>query len=194
MVFALRGYLSKKDLRKDLEIDKAYELTEGKISYRDTNMQVTAIRLLVEMKLKQKIIVRMLQRIFPNTNVEELLQDTYCINPELAIKKNGKGHTISETVNILISELGYEFTQDNIEKLLNRINELDVDDLLDIYQNGTKSEKTLQLLIKTRNNNERIDTYKDVNKEVRYFVEAIIEGYDWRKIGRGLTKMKKEGN
>ena len=60
-------------LRDELTIDKALEMTNGEISYRDTNMQIIAIRALSEMILNKRKIVSILQEKFPNINVNELL-------------------------------------------------------------------------------------------------------------------------
>ena len=47
-------YSAHNDLKNDLTIDRAYEITNGQISYRDTNMQQIAIRSLAEMTLNKR--------------------------------------------------------------------------------------------------------------------------------------------
>lgn len=190
--FLTRDYSSKQELRKDLSIDKAFELTGGRIGYNETNMQLMAIRSLAEMLLKKKALVEILKKVLPEEkNIERILDNTYCINPELVIKQNGRGHQLSKTVNLLISEYGYDLSQEDTRILLENVSRLNAEQLLEIYNQGIEAEEINKLLIKTRTEEERIQVRKDKDNRTKYFTEAIIEGYNWTKT-RTLTKAEKD--
>ena len=92
-------YSKHNDLKSDLTIDRAYEITNGQISYRDTNMQQIAIRSLAEMTLNKRKIIELLKEKLPNTDIEELLSGTYCINQEMVTKQNNRGNQIGRNIN-----------------------------------------------------------------------------------------------
>ena len=54
-------YSAHNSLKNDLTIDKAFEITGGQISYRDTNMQMIAMRSVAEMTLNKRKIIELLQ-------------------------------------------------------------------------------------------------------------------------------------
>ncbi len=189
--FLSKEYKTKEELRKSIDLEKAYKMHNGAISYSDINMQATAICLLVEMTLKKKAICEILKKIFPEEkNIEKVLENTYCIHPELAIKQNGRGYQLSNTVNLLISEYGYDFGRKNTKELLNRINQLNDNELLDIYGKGIKSKILGTLLINTNEHKQPKNEEGQRLFKKRYMVQGVIEGYDWRKT-RKLTKTEK---
>ena len=190
--FLIQDYSSKQELRKDLSINKAFELTGGRIGYNETNMQLMAIRSLSEMLLKKKALVEILKKALPEEkNIETILDNTYCINPELVIKQNGRGHQLSNTVNLLISEYGYDLSQEDTRVLLENVSSLNIEQLLEIYNKGIDTEGIEKLLISTKSKEQRIQMQKNNDDITKYMVEAIIEGYDWRKTRR-LTKQEKD--
>lgn len=190
--FLIRDYSSKQKLRKDLNIDKAYELTRGRIGYNETNMQLVAIRSLAEMLLKKKALVEILKKVLPEEkDIERILENTYCINPELVIKQNGRGHQLSSTVNLLISEYGYDLKQEDTRILLENVSRLTQEQLLEIYNQGIETEGISKLLVQTRTEDDRIQARKGIDNKTKYFTEAIIEGYNWKKT-RALTKTEKD--
>lgn len=189
--FLIQDYSSKQALRKDLSIDSAFKLTKGKIGYNETNMQLMAIRSLSEMLLKKKAIIEILKKALPEEkDLDTTLDKTYCINPELVIKQNGRGHQLSNTVNLLISEYGYDLSQENTKTLLESVSKLSTEQLLEIYNNGINAKGIEKLLVQTREKEQRIQLQKGKDNNTKYIVEAIIEGYDWRKT-RKLTKDEK---
>lgn len=189
--FLIQDYSSKQVLRKDLSIDRAFELTKGKIGYNETNMQLMAIRSLSEMLLKKKAIIEILKKALPEEkDLDTMLDNTYCINPELVIKQNGRGHQLSNTVNLLISKYGYDLSQENTKTLLENVSKLSTEQLLEIYNNGINAKDIERLLVQTREKERRIQLQKGKDNNTKYIVEAIIEGYDWRKT-RKLTKDEK---
>ena len=189
--FLMQDYSSKQELRKDLSIDKAFELTGGRIGYNETNMQLMAIRSLSEMLLKKKALVEILKKALPEEkNIETILDNTYCINPELVIKQNGRGHQLSNTVNLLISEYGYDLSQEDTRVLLENVSSLNIEQLLEIYNKGIDTKGIERLLVQTKDKEQRIQFQKGKDNNTKYIVEAIIEGYDWRKT-RKLTKDEK---
>lgn len=190
--FLIRDYSSKQELKKDLSIDKAFELTGGKIGYNETNMQLMAIRSLSEMILKKRALVEILKKALPEEKeLETILDNTYCINSELVIKQNGRGHQLSSTVNLLISEYGYDLNQEDTKLLLDNVSRLNTEELIEIFNDGIDAKGIKKLLISTRSKDQRIQMQKNNDDITKYIVEAIIEGYDWRKTRR-LTKQEKD--
>ena len=185
-------YSAHNDLKNDLTIDKAYEITNGQISYRDTNMQQIAIRSLAEMTLNKRKIIELLKEKLPNIDIEELLVGTYCINQEMVTKQNNRGSQIGRNINFLISEYGYDFNEETSRQILESVENLTDEQLKNIISQGINAQEISGLLIKTRENDERIETTKSKKKSAKYIAEAIVEGYNWKKDGNSLTKNKKE--
>ena len=185
-------YSAHNDLKNDLTIDRAYEITNGQISYRDTNMQQIAIRSLAEMTLNKRKIIELLKEKLPNIDIEELLSGTYCINQEMVTKQNNRGNQIGRNINFLISEYGYDFEEETSRQILESVENLKDEQLNSIISQGVNAQEIRGLLIKTRENDERIQTKKSKTIGSKYIAEAIIEGYNWKKDGNSLTKREKE--
>ena len=179
------------DLKSDLTIDRAYEITNGQISYRDTNMQQIAIRSLAEMILNKRKIIELLKEKLPNIDIEELLSGTYCINQEMVTRKNNRGNQIGRNINFLISEYGYDFDEETTRQILENVEKLTDEQLNSIISQGVSAQEIRGLLIKTRENNERIQAKRSKTIGSKYIAEAIIEGYNWKKDGNALTKDEK---
>ena len=184
-------YSAHNDLKNDLTIDRAYEITNGQISYRDTNMQQIAIRSLAEMTLNKRKIIELLKEKLPNIDIEELLSGTYCINQEMVTKQNNRGNQIGRNINFLISEYGYDFEEKTSRQILESVENLKDEQLNSIISQGVNAQEIRGLLIKTRENDERIQTKKSKTIGSKYIAEAIIEGYNWKKDGNTLTKAEK---
>ena len=185
-------YSTHNNLKNDLTIDRAYEITNGQISYRDTNMQQIAIRSLAEMTLNKRKITELLKEKFPNTDIEELLTGTYCINQEMVTKQNNRGSQIGKNINFLISDYGYDFDEEISRKILENVENLTDEQLKNIISQGINAQEISNLLIKTREKDERIETTKSKTKNAKYVAEAIVEGYNWKKDSNSLTKKEKE--
>ena len=185
-------YSAHNDLKNDLTIDRAYEITNGQISYRDTNMQQIAIRSLAEMTLNKRKIIELLKEKLPNIDIEELLSGTYCINQEMITKQNNRGSQIGRNINFLISEYGYDFDEETSRQILERVENLTDEQLNSIISQGVSSQEISSLLIKTRENDKRIETTKAKKRSAKYIAEAIVEGYNWKKDSNSLTKKEKE--
>lgn len=179
-------------LKSDLTIDKAFEITGGQISYRDTNMQMIAIRSVAEMILNKREIIRLLQERLPNINIDELLAETYCINQEMTTRQNNRGGQIGRNINFIISDYGYDLDDEVSAQILQSIENLSDEQLSNIISKGVDAQEISSLLIKTRENDERIQANKSKRLGSKYIVEAIVEGYNWRKEGNSLTKKEKE--
>ena len=184
-------YTSHENMRSDLTIDKAYEITNGQISYRDTNMQMTAIRSLAEMTLNKRKIVELLQERFPDIDINELLSDTYCINQEMVTRQNNRGSQIGKHISFIISDYGYDFDDKISEQILQNVESLSNEHLVNIIEQGVNAQEIGDLLIKTRQVDERIQTNKSKRLGAKYIAEAIVEGYNWRQNGISLTKQEK---
>ena len=186
-------YTSHENLKSDLTIDKAYEITNGKISYRDTNMQMTAIRSLAEMTLNKRKIIKLLQERFTDIDINELLSDTYCVNQEMVTRQNNRGSQIGRNISFIISDYGYDFDNEISEQILQNVESLSDEQLVNIIEQGVNAQEVSKLLIQTRENDERIQVYnKDKGLGSKYIAEAIVEGYNWKKDGNTLTKKEKE--
>ena len=185
-------YSAHNDLKNDLTIDRAYEITNGQISYRDTNMQQMAIRSLAEMTLNKRKIIELLREKLPNIDIEELLSDTYCINQEMVTKQNNRGSQIGRNINFLISEYGYDFDEKSSRKILASVENLTDEQLNSIISQGISAQEISNLLIKTRERDKRIESTKSKRKRAKYIAEAIVEGYNWKKDSNSLNKKEKE--
>jgi len=190
-MFLTRQYSKKQLLNDELSIQKAYEFTEGLISYTDTLMQITAIRSFAEAIIRKRILIDALKEAIPEEDIEYIFKDTYCLNPEFAIKQSGRGNQISNSVNIIVSENGKDLDNEAIRKILNKISNFSREQLEDIFNNGVNSKVLQELLIKTREENKRIEQYKGKHKKIKYIAEAIVERYDWKKVRGALTKAEK---
>ncbi len=184
-------YSSNENLRSDLTIDKAYEITNGQISYRDTNMQMTAIRSLAEMTLNKRKIIELLQERLPDVDINELLSDTYCVNQELTTRQNNRGSQIGRNISFIISDYGYDFDDEISLQILQNVESLSDEQLINIISRGIDAQEIKDLLIKTRENDERIQTTNSKRLGSRYISEAIVEGYNWKQTGNSLTKQEK---
>ena len=183
-------YSAHNDLKNDLTIDRAYEITNGHISYRDTNMQQIAIRSLAEMTLNKRKIIELLKRKLHNIDVEGLLSDTYCINQEMVTKQNNRGSQIGRNISFLITDYGYDLNETISMRLLKSVEELSDEQLKDIVFKGVNSKELRKLLITTGDTGISIETVKD--NRLKYTANAIIEGYNWRKDGISLTANEKK--
>lgn len=184
-------YSAHNNLKSDLTIDKAFEITGGQISYRDTNMQMIAIRSLAEMTLNKRKIIEVLQERLPNINLDELLADTYCINQEMTTRQNYRGSQIGRNINFIISDYGYDLDDKISAQILQSIENLNDEQLSNIILNGVAAQEISSLLIKTREDDERIQSNENKTLGSRYIAEAIVEGYNWKREGNSLTKQEK---
>jgi len=184
-------YITHENLKRDLTIDKAYELTEGEISYRDTYMQMTAIRLIAEMTYNKRKIIELLQERMPEINVEELLKDTTCVNQELVTRQNNRGNQFTKNISFIISDYGYDLDDEVSMGILEKVNNLNNEQLASIILNGINAPEIKDILIKTRESEERIQSYKSKTLSSKYIAEAMVEGYNWKKEGNALTKKEK---
>ena len=75
---------------------------------------------------------------------------------------------------------------------MQRIENLSNEQLSNIISKVVDAQEISSLLIKTRENDERIQANKSKRLDSKYIVEAIVEGYNWRKEGNSLTKKEKE--
>lgn len=184
-------YSAHNNLKSDLTIDKAFEITEGQISYRDTNMQMTAIRSLAEMILNKREIIELLQERLQDIDIEELLTDTYCVNQEMVTRQNNRGSQIGRNLSFIISDYGYDFDEELSKQVLQNVQKLSEEQLASIISKGIDAPEIKDLLIKTRENDERIQSNKSKTIGSKYISEAIVEGYNWRQTGNSLTKIEK---
>ena len=185
-------YSAHNDLKNDLTIDKAFEITNGEISYRDTNMQQIAIRSLAEMTLNKRKIIELLKERLPDIDIEGLFSDTYCINQEMVTRQNNKGSQIGRNINFLISDYGYDFDEETSRRILESVENLTDEQLKNIISQGINAQEISNLLIQTREEDQRIKSTKTKKKNEKYVAEAIVEGYNWKKDSNSLTIKEKE--
>ena len=145
------------------------------------------MRSVAEMTLNKRKIIELLQERMPDINIGELLDDTYCINQEMVTRQNNKGNQIGRNINLLISDYGYSLNDAVSAQILRNIENLNDEQLINVISKGVDSQEISSLLIKTRENDERIQVSKRKSIDTKYIVEAIVEGYNWRKDGNSLT-------
>ena len=166
-------------------------MTGGRISYKDLDMQQEAIRSIAEMELNKRAIIRVLEKMVPNIDVDRLLTNAYCINPELVTRKNNKGSQIGKNISFIISESGYEFDEKTSMQILDGVKGLADEQLKNIVSRGIQARELIELLAEIRNKSDRIDYYRSKGKKSAYIAEAIVEGYDWKKEGNSLDNREK---
>ena len=185
-------YSKKEQLREELTIDKAFKITRGQISYRDVNMQMVSIRALAEMILNKRKIVELLQDRFPNINVSQLLENTYCVNREMITRHNKIGLQIGKNINFLITDYGYNFDEDILRQIFTKTESLTNEQLSNIILQGIDSKEIQDILIITREKNKRIQQSRKKSNETKYIAEALVEGYNLKKVRGALTLKEKE--
>ena len=74
------------------------------------------------------------------------------------------------------------------EQILQNVENLNNKQLTNIISKGIDAPEFRNLLVKTRKNDERIQSYKGKTLSSKYIAEAIIEGYNWNKVHNVLTK------
>ena len=108
------------------------------------------------MTLNKRKIIELLQERMPDINIGELLDDTYCINQEMVTRQNNKGNQIGRNINLLISDYGYSLNDAVSAQILRNIENLNDEQLINVISKGVDSQEISSLLIKTRENDERI--------------------------------------
>ena len=101
-----------------------------------------------------------LKKKLPNINIEELLADTYCINQEMTTRQNNRGSQIGRNINFIISDYGYDFDDEVSAQILQSVEILSDEQLSNIISKGVDAQEICSLLIKTREDDERIENAK----------------------------------
>lgn len=188
------NYSNPEEMKKDLRIEDAYRITQGKISYRDVIMLQIAIRSIAEAVINKRTLTEELKKIDPSVDVDELLSDTYCINPHAVTRRNNKGSQFGKNISFNISEYGDNLKEAVIKTIIDKANELTNEKLVDIVEKGVESQELLDLLFNLNFSRKRM-TYTGKNEEefdenskrgsklsqYSYMAEAIIELYNWRR-------------
>lgn len=205
--FVASAHSSKDVLNKPLGVGQVYDITDGAISYKSATMQALGLRALSEMKLKKESIISVLEQVLPEENIREVFQDTFCLNPAFLVRQNGRGHKVSETVNILISQNGNDLSNETTSKIISKLDTLPKETLIQIAQGTLPLEQLISLMEQEEpvSVNERYlekfgmakdkkqKTYHNSkNYQEKYVLEAVIDGIDWQDFGRILTKVEKK--
>ena len=165
------------DIEDGISINTAFDLDKGNSSYLNTKMQIIAISIMSESIMKKRVFEKALSNIFPNVEFNELLENSYFLSKDLAIKQNGRGYKVSNTVNLIVSQFGKDLDVEATKILINTLSNFSDDELDKIITQGLEYEKIKELLILDKSDDRR----KESAKKLEYYAEAIIDNYDWRK-------------
>ena len=113
--------------------------------------------------IPKRAIVKILKQAFPEEDIDRLLDDTYCIDHELAVKRNGIGHKLSDTVNLFITQNGYNLSAEHTKVLLDTISGMSDEKLWELYNEGIDGDRVIDLLTQTRDKGDFAMHIKDAS-------------------------------
>lgn len=179
--------------KSELDIDKVFNLSDGKLSYRDSSLQILTIKSLAEMELNKRIIINLLSKNIKEINIEEVLKNSYCINREIITRQNNKGNQIGKNIGLLVSDYGYEVDETTTKRLIESVQKLSTNELKEVIEIGIDSEQIKRIFMENqKDDKQRIQINKNRTVSSKYMVESIVEGYNWRRDGNSLTSEEKE--
>lgn len=161
--------------KTDISIEEMYELTNGKVEYGKASEVTRDMFFLAKARQNAIKLAGILNSITGNNpNLQDIIKairdNGFRIEPEIISRQANKGAKISESVNLNLSK--------EDEELAKKITELDEDELERVLQNGGLSdEKEIITDIFSE-----LGEKEQISKE-RYYVEAILSGYNWKNIG-----------
>ena len=192
-IYDITKELTRRDeIERDISIEKAFEITGGDETFNNTKMQVMSSTIMAEAINKKRIIEKVLKQLFKDIEIEDILKDTYCLSKDLIIKQNGRGYKIANTVNILISQYGQDLDYEDTKRMIDILNGYSSEELEKISQLGIDYEDIQDLLVVKNKRDISRNKIARKGKELDYYAEAIIEGFDWRKKRTLRTSEDKE--
>ena len=158
-----------------ISIEEMYNLTEGKVEYGEASLLVKNLFYLSRSRYYAIKLGEILEEITNNNpnlvaTIEYIKQTGFRIEPEIITRKSGTGIQLSSSVNLDIPT--------SEKDLVEKIKSLREEELREIVEEGgiiKKSEVQSKIF-------ERSEENEKIPKE-RYYAEAILAQYDWKKIG-----------
>ena len=156
--------------KNDYTIENMFNLTKGKVSYKEATKTYKKAFYLTKSKLRSENVAELLEKITNNDYkykqiIERIRQETYGIEPEIFSKQNTKKFKVSQSVS-----LDFDI---NEQILFSYINSLNKEQLEEIIENPLQ---TINYYINLTNKDE------GYSKE-EYYANAIIDNFDWSKLG-----------
>ena len=165
------NYENSLDLSKQYTIENMYNFTNGTLDFYSAINLYKKSYYLAKTKLRTHSAINNLQRIVSSDKYKDLIQmmkkKTYGVEPEIFSKHNGNKFQISESVNLDISSLEKE--------MFYFIDSLTSEELKYILDNPNTYLK--YFLQKYNVTNDKV-----INKNI-YYANAIIDLFDWGKLG-----------
>lgn len=159
-----------------ISIEDGYNLTSGREGYTEISDFLKKYYYISKSKLRARELARDLNEIIRrNPEYEDIIRkletSTYEVEPEIMDRTLDNNYTISEAVGIDVTE---------IEKtLISDLEKLSLDDLKSTVLDKEKAESQISKYF------QRITETQDKNA---YYAKAIVDSYDWDKIGISFTK------
>ena len=191
--------------KEDISIEEMFELTGGSVSYGAAENAIKKTFYLAKSHLRANAIAQVIERITEgNPKYSELIAEIkrigIAIEPEIITRQSRKGTRISESVNLDI------YSTEN--SVIKEITQCSQEELLEIVRNGgaTNSRNILQKAFADREfaddiqtfvnqeNEDKIISQNSVMSKEEYYARAIIELYDFRKIGINSFKWYEKQN
>ena len=124
----------------DLSLDNLYKLTEGKISYKEAKELYLNSMYLVKAKLRSFYSVNLLNQILGNNPkyhnaLQSLLDNSLGIEPTIMARSGNHALKVSDTVALYLPK--------NYQSLYNYVNNLQVQDMYNLFINPTVTFNTL---------------------------------------------------
>lgn len=168
--------LNREDKVKDnLTIEEMYNLTNGRVSFGNANSIIKNVFYLAKSQARARELANVLNQITGNNPmyaevINHIAKNGFEIEPEAITRHSNRGYQISEAVSL------------NLKKsetvLVDKIKQLSNEELLEIMQRGGLSD-TRGIIT---------NTFSEVQEDKKisiddYYAEAIIDLYDWEKLG-----------
>lgn len=179
------SFLHREDkLTSDMTIENMYEATKGRVSYQQATSLVKKIFYLSKSKGRAREFSEILNKITENNSeYQEVIQSMYDsgfeIEPEIITRQNYRGYKLSEAVSLDLKKDEYS--------VLEYIKSLDNNELVSILENGGMSDID-EMISRHFSDAENLEP-TDKNT---YYANAIIDSYNWGKVGIEFTEEERE--
>lgn len=169
---------------QDTTIENMYEITGGRVSYEQATSLVKKLFYVSKSKARAREFAEILNKITKNNPeyqeiIENIYKNGFGIEPEVITRLSYKGYKLSEAVNL-------DLKKDELQ-LIEYIKSLDNDELTDILIKGGMSDinKIISRHFSDVQNIDRID-------KNTYYANALIDSYNWGKVGINFTDRERE--
>jgi len=168
--------LNREDKVKDnITIEEMYNLTEGRVAYGNANSIIKNVFYLAKSQARARELANVLNQITENNPkyaevIDYIAKNGFEIEPEAITRHSNRGYQISEAVSLNLKK--------NEIALVEELKKFTNEELLEIMQKGGLSN-TRGIIT---------NTFSEVQEDEKisiddYYAEAIIDLYDWQKLG-----------